>query len=65
MKKGTVLRFFWRGLPASAAYIATRRAASDRLRQMLCRKHTMAMHPYPAIEGWKKEIRSSANEKTL
>jgi len=25
--------------------------------KILCRKHTMAMDPYPAIEGWKKEIR--------
>jgi len=61
------LSFFARAFLSCAAHNANlvEKTKATGPGKILCRKHTMATHPYPAFDGWKKEIRSSANEKAL
>jgi hypothetical protein len=65
IKNDTVLRFFSAALPPALRIRNHVEQQATDSGKILCRKHTMATHPYPAFDGWKKEIRGSANEKAL
>jgi hypothetical protein len=65
IKTGTVLRFFSAAFRQRCVYRNPVEQQATDSGKILCRKHTMATPSLSGIDGWKKEIRSSANEKAL